>query len=112
MIMPILGYQGLLVNKKLEKLPKSLENKINIVKYLNATGILIDGKKFRVYKGSKISKTEVNSCTNGIKNARMRLIETGVVNKRTFEFEQDYDFNSPSGAGSVIYGGNVRANAY
>ncbi|MCE2706663.1 MAG: GIY-YIG nuclease family protein [Proteobacteria bacterium] len=107
MIMPILGYQGLLVSEKLEKLSKSLENNIKTVKYLNATGILIEGKKFRIYKGSQMSKKEVDSCRDGIKNARLRLIETGVVNSETFVFEQSHDFNSTSGAAGVVCGGNV-----
>lgn len=104
MIMPILGYQGLFVNQKVEQLDFIQDN---ILVYQNAKGFLVDDKQFRVLKGSKMSINEVKSCSYYILFARKRLLETGVVNPETFIFERDFDFNSPSGAGSVIYGGAV-----
>ena len=102
--MPILGYQGLFVNQKVERLDFIQDD---VLVYKNAKGVIVDNKQFRVLKGSKMSTNEVKSCKNNIRFARNRLLETGVINSETFIFEKDFDFNSPSGAGSVIYGGSV-----
>ena len=102
--MPILGYQGLFVNQKVEQLDFIQDD---ILVYQNAKGILVDDKQFRVLKGSKMSINEVKSCSYYILFARKRLLDTGVVHPETFIFERDFDFNSPSRAGSVIYGGAV-----
>ena len=104
MIMPILGYQGLFVNQKVETSPIIQDD---ILVYQKANGFLVDDKQFRVLKGSKMSINEVKSCSDYIKFARKRLLETGVVNSETCVFEKDFDFGSPSRAGSVIHGGAV-----
>ena len=107
MIMPILGYQGLLAVKKAEKSPNINKNNVNLVGYLGARGILLQGRKFRVFKDSKMNKKEVPSCGEHVKFTRKRLIEIGVVDSETFTFVKDYDFNSPSAAAGAIYGGSV-----
>ena len=47
MIMPILGYQGLFVNQRVEPM-EFIKN--DILVYKNAKGFLVDDKHFRVLK--------------------------------------------------------------
>jgi hypothetical protein len=64
---------------------------------------------FTVLKGSKMALTPSNSAANYIKNKRDELVQRGLVinTDNSFEFRDDYIFQSPSTAGAVIIGNNV-----
>lgn len=75
-----------------------------------------DGDEFIVLAGSVAKKNEVQSCGEGIKRERLRLMEEGKIIPATdpnfLTFKYDVAFNSSSGAASVIYGGNVSGPQY
>lgn len=63
----------------------------------------IDGEFF-VLKGSSIRKEANPAAHSYLRNLRPMLLEQGIINPETFQFEQDYAFNSPSAAAAVIQG--------
>lgn len=69
-----------------------------------ATGIYRDGK-FIVLAGSKIKEKETNSCDIRTKTNRNRLKELGIISDE-YVFKDDYEFNSPSAAADVVFGGS------
>jgi len=64
---------------------------------------------FVVFKGSKVAGSVVNSMTQSFKSMRQRIIEDGVIKQvgDTYEFPEDYIFNSPSSAATMILGRNA-----
>ncbi|MCC2624378.1 MAG: hypothetical protein K0R14_251 [Burkholderiales bacterium] len=101
LIMPMLGFNQLFSIEKVEQ-DKPVGN---LYYFYDAKGAFFNNK-FRVIKSSKINIKETNSCHESIKIMRKRLIETNVINADTLTFNEDYDFNSPSTAAAIIYGGN------
>ena len=82
-------------------------------KYKNARGYLDKGK-FIVMKGSKCEKN-LEEFENSIKDSKTikrlksileELYNKGIINEHK-EFTEDYTFNSPSQAASIIAGGSV-----
>lgn len=77
---------------------------------LTGTGIKAQGdltdEGFIVLKGSQVKQDTVPSCHKHIIDMRKRLINEQVLilENDVFVFKQDYIFNSPSTAGSVILG--------
>ena len=70
-----------------------------------ATGYPVaDSDAFVVLKGSEMSKTETNSCKQGTKDMRQRLIDKGAV--EDYVFVKSVLFNSSSTAAACVYGGS------
>lgn len=74
------------------------------------------GDEFVVMAGSLAKAQEVPSCDEGLKRRRAQLIADGVLvptdDTRFLRFTRDVGFDSPSGAGRVVYGGNVSGPRY
>lgn len=72
---------------------------------IKAEGDLIDDG-FVVFKGSQAKKETVPSCHEYLINLRQKLLVNEIIVERngSFEFAQDYVFNSPSTAGGVVLG--------
>ena len=69
------------------------------------------GGEFLVLAGSRARVKEVKSCPKGVRALRRQLVEDGALLKepdgRHYRFVRDVPFGSPSGAGSIVYGGTV-----
>ena len=80
------------------------------VMFLKGRGIAAEGDLiddgFVVFKGSQAAIKTVPSCLDFVINLRNKLIQSNVLVERDgyLEFFQDYVFNSPSTAGSVVLG--------
>ena len=59
---------------------------------------------FVVLKGSEMSRTETNSCKQGTKKRRQKLIDVGAV--EDYVFVKNVRFNSASSAAACVYGGS------
>lgn len=72
---------------------------------VKAEGDLIDDG-FVVFKGSQAKKETVPSCHEYLINLRQKLLLNEIIVEKngSFEFAQDYVFNSPSTAGGVVLG--------
>jgi len=72
---------------------------------VRAEGDLIDDG-FVVFKGSRVKKDTTPSCHEYLINLRNKLIQNEILIDKgdSYEFSQDYVFNSPSTAGGVILG--------
>lgn len=72
---------------------------------IKAEGNLIDDG-FVVFKGSQAKKETVPSCQEYLINIRQKLVLNNIMIEKTdsYEFVQDYVFNSPSTAGGVVLG--------
>jgi hypothetical protein len=72
--------------------------------------------EFVVLAGSIGKRYEVPSCDETIKRRRAQLVEDGILgpteDDRFLVFTKDTAFDSPSGAASMIYGGNVSGPKY
>ena len=72
--------------------------------------------EFVVLAGSLAKRQEVGSCSEGLKRRRAQLIADGILlptdDAKFLRFSADTGFDSPSGAASVVYGGNVSGNRY
>jgi hypothetical protein len=68
---------------------------------LKAKAQEIDGEFF-VLKGSQVKNTAQSSFNYS--KLRASLIDQGVIDPQSYEFTQDYLFNSPSAASGVIFG--------
>ena len=68
----------------------------------NASGVSVPGSKFCVKKGSIISADTVPSCPQGYIDQRNNLISQGIIMNGVFQ--QDYVFDSVSGAASAVGG--------
>ncbi len=81
--------------------------------YCNIKGLEAIGNRtdngFIVYKGSKAVLELRESASPRHLNNRKKLIENDILIKKEeyFLFEKDYEFKSPSAAGSIIRGGNT-----
>ena len=94
--------------RDLEGLVLTLKSK---EKDCHATGILQKKKKLLVKAGSKISlESRLHLVASTQKNALLRsqLIESGIIKDRVFT--EDYLFNSPSQAASVLLGASFSGN--
>ena len=70
---------------------------------------IINGK-YVLLKGSVLVKDEVKSANNWVRNNRKKLFDNGMLNQQmdgTFLLNADVPYDSSSGAGSVVVGGNV-----
>lgn len=70
------------------------------------------GSKYVVLKGSQAFATETDSCPKSYRDKRSQLKEARVLvqdprDPRRLLFDQDYDFDSPSQAAGVVYGGAI-----
>ncbi len=100
-------------NQKKDK-TKSVKNSQTIIDSSSADELHLAGKfeayayvlqdSFVVKKGSQLSDSESNSCSQAIRNYRKRLIDDGVVKDGVFV--HDYRFKSPSTAAACILGRN------
>lgn len=68
--------------------------------------------KYLVLRGSQAFAEETESCPPNYKNLRKKLIQLEVLqpdpdNQDLLKFVQDYEFQSPSQAAAVIYGGSI-----
>ena len=74
------------------------------------------GGEFVVLAGSQARVRETNTIHKGAKAQRKQFVEDGVFVKsedgQSYVFTRDVAFNSPSGAASIIYGGNVSGPTY
>jgi len=74
------------------------------------------GGEFVVLAGSLARVKETKTIHDGAKSRRRQLVEDGALEKtedgRHYMFVRDVAFSSPSGAASVVYGGNVSGPAY
>lgn len=74
------------------------------------------GDEFVVLAGSLAKRQEVPSCSESLKRRRAQLIADGVLvpadDAKFLRFAADTAFDSPSGAGGAVYGGNVSGNRY
>ena len=74
------------------------------------------GGEFVVLAGSKARVREVKTCPDGIRALRRQLIEDRALIKEPdgefYRFERDVPFGSPSGAASMVYGGNTSGRQY
>lgn len=69
------------------------------------------GGKFVVLRDSQAFATETESCSPSYKELRRQLLDNGVLvrdpnNPDILRFSQDYEFQTPSQAAAVVYGGN------
>ena len=77
-----------------------------------ATGLLLDGNRLLVKKGSKVAKEsrmQFQKGLAGMEALRQELMDTGVI--QDFIFTTDYEFSSPSGAAAVILGTSANGKA-
>lgn len=74
------------------------------------------GDEFVVLAGSIARRSEVPSCSDGLKRRREQLVADGILvptdDAKYLLFKSDAAFDSPSGAAGVVYGGNVSGNRY
>lgn len=71
--------------------------------------------EFVVLEGSLARKNETPSCSLGIRRRREQLIADGRLvptDNGLYRFTADTAFDSPSGAGGSVYGGNVNGKLY
>lgn len=72
--------------------------------------------EFVVLAGSLAKRREVPSCAASLKRRRAEIVPEGVLEATPdggfLRFTADTAFGSPSGAGSVVYGGNIAGPRY
>lgn len=83
---------------------KDIRHIDNLKKNVRASGKLLNGNKFLIFSGSKMSFIEDNALSESYRNLRMQLKKNNIVNDKN-EFISDYEFNSPSQAASILLGG-------
>ena len=74
------------------------------------------GGEFVVLAGSRARVREIKTCPEGIRASRRQLVEDRALIKepdgKFYRFERDVPFGSPSGAASIVYGGNANGRQH
>jgi hypothetical protein len=74
------------------------------------------GGEFVVLSGSKIRRENLPSCPEAVRQNKQELIAEGSLvpteDGQHLTFVRDVAFGSPSGAGRMVYGGNVNGRKY
>lgn len=69
------------------------------------------GGEFIVLAGSRARVKEIKTCPDGLRTLCRELVEDRVLAQEPggefYRFERDVPFGSPSGAASIVYGGNL-----
>ncbi len=117
-VLPVLGYAFLKelnlpteqksVSSSIQQLQKTVKNTATFYlasrhAEIQARAQEIDGE-FYVLKGTTVRKEVTPAAHSYLRNLRPMLMEQGIINPETFQFAQDYAFNSPSAAAAVIQG--------
>jgi uncharacterized protein DUF4357 len=72
--------------------------------------------EFVILAGSIAKRKEVQSCDEELKKRRAQLVADGILrpsdDRNSLVFTKDFAFDSPSGAASIVYGGNVSGPRY
>lgn len=110
MLLATLGYP---VHQELQSVPRALVGKqqeelilrergCNATAYANASGLVVK-------QGSRGNAAESPSAEPGLIKRRQSLISQGIIkiDGNQLVFQQDHQFNSPSGAAAALVGGSI-----
>ena len=110
-LLPVLGIHLLTPSLNEQNAPQaSSNNAISPIVTLNAKGISASGRRsengFTVFKQSQATIDTVKSCPPAIIKHREKLLALGILiqEKDCYHFAEDYEFSSPSAAGTFVSG--------
>ena len=116
-LLPVLGFDLLGSGHDLEPSVQP-ENDRNPIFQFTLAGIPARAREtkgeFVVLADSKARIKEVKTCPAGIKELRKQFVEDHTLTKEPdgefYRFNRDVSFGSPSGAGSIVYGGTCNGH--